>query len=101
MGGESHMLGMLRAPIVHKYVHLGSVIDACGSMTPEIRYRASTTMGSLQVLRRRVFATDTLDLSTRITLADSLVLSGRLYNVGAWPSLTRAEHALVLYDIGR
>eukprot|EP00959_Pyramimonas_sp_CCMP1952_P197000 4119297-Pyramimonas_sp.AAC.1 len=54
-------------------------------MAPEIRYRAATTVSSLQVLRRRVFATDDLDLAHGLVLADSLVLSGRLYNAGAWP----------------
>ena len=92
--GHSDLLGQLRAPIVHNYIHLGAVFDANGAMTPEIRYRASTTAASLQVLRRRVFASDDLDIQHRLILADSLVMSGRQYNAGAWPVLTDAEDKL-------
>eukprot|EP00959_Pyramimonas_sp_CCMP1952_P149616 3130249-Pyramimonas_sp.AAC.1 len=82
--GHSDILGQLSVPIVHHYAHLGSVIDANSAMLPEIRYRAASTASSLQVLRRRVFATDDLALHHRLVLADSLVMSGRLYNAGAW-----------------
>eukprot|EP00959_Pyramimonas_sp_CCMP1952_P266401 5569567-Pyramimonas_sp.AAC.1 len=67
-------------------------------MTPEIRYRASTTVSSLQVLRRRVFATDQLALQRRLSLADSLVMSGRQCTGGAWPSLKPAEAKLAHID---
>eukprot|EP00959_Pyramimonas_sp_CCMP1952_P055592 1161640-Pyramimonas_sp.AAC.1 len=73
MSGESDILG----PTVHAYIHLGSVFDASAAMAPEIRYRASTAVSSLQVLRRRVFATDELTLQHRLILADSLVMSVR------------------------
>jgi len=41
--GTSVLLGNVSAPLVHNYVHLGSVFDANGSLVPEIKYRATTT----------------------------------------------------------
>ena len=78
MHSTTQLLGAVRAPIVHNYVHPGSAFDARGPMAPEIKHRASTTAAPLQVLRGRVFATDALEALERLTLADSLALSGRL-----------------------
>eukprot|EP00959_Pyramimonas_sp_CCMP1952_P082098 1715596-Pyramimonas_sp.AAC.1 len=43
----SVMFGELSAPIMHHDVHLGSVFDANGSLIPEIKYRATSTVASL------------------------------------------------------
>eukprot|EP00959_Pyramimonas_sp_CCMP1952_P173098 3617444-Pyramimonas_sp.AAC.2 len=74
----SGMLGELSAPIVHHYVHLGLVIDANGSLILETKYRATSTVASLQVWRRRVFKSNAVHPQARMTFADSPVLSGRM-----------------------
>ena len=91
--------GPVSAPIVHNYAHLGAAFDARGSMAPEMRYRTSTTAAPRQVLRRRAFATYALETHDRYALADSLVLSGRQHNAGAWPCLTKGEHAFLRAEV--
>mgnify|MGYP007048886522 CR=1 FL=1 len=90
-GGNSALLGHVTAPVVRNYVHLGSVIDATGAMMSEIRYRATSTTDTRRVLRTKVFGPSDMSDSTRMMFADSLVMSGRLYNAGAWPSPTQGE----------
>jgi len=92
LGGNSALLGHVTAPVVRNYVHLGSVIDATGAMMSEIRYRASSTTDTLRVLRTKVFGPSDMSDSTRMMFADSLVMSGRLYNAGAWSDLTLGEN---------
>eukprot|EP00959_Pyramimonas_sp_CCMP1952_P321349 6724594-Pyramimonas_sp.AAC.1 len=60
-------------------------------MGPDVRYRASSTTATLRVLRTRVFSAKALADPTCMMFADGLVLSGRLYNSGAWAMLTTAE----------
>ena len=88
----TQLFGAARAPIARNYVHLGSAFDAHGPMA---KHRASATAAPMQVLRRRVFATGALEAPERLTLAGSLVMSGRLYNAGAWPQLTQSEHSII------
>ena len=97
--GVSSLLGNVVAPVVRNYIHLGSVLDAAGSMMPEIKHRAQTTTDTLRILRTRVFAPPALCDGTRMTFADSLVMSGRLYNAGTWPALTLGEVRQVEVDI--
>ena len=60
-------------------------------MMSEIRYRATSTTDTLGVLRTKVFGPSDMSDSTRMMFADSLVMSGRLFNAGAWVELTRGE----------
>eukprot|EP00959_Pyramimonas_sp_CCMP1952_P164724 3443226-Pyramimonas_sp.AAC.1 len=60
-------------------------------MGPEVRYRAISTTATLRVLRTRVFSTKALADPKCMMFADSLALSGRLYNSGAGAMLTTAE----------
>ena len=68
-------------------------------MFPEIRRRATSTADTLRILRTRVFSPSALADGTRMQFADSLVMSGRLYNAGIWPSLTLGESRQVETEV--
>ncbi|CAE6971530.1 unnamed protein product, partial [Symbiodinium sp. CCMP2592] len=68
--GLSHFL-----PIVDSYRHLGGVVTANCTPSVDIAYRFSMASAVLRPLRRRLFATQSVPLTTRIVLLRSLVIS--------------------------
>ena len=87
---SSPILGPLTLTFVHAYQHLGGWCDDKDSMWPEVLYRRAAPASSAKALQRKVHGNSHIHLHAKVHFADSLVLSGRLYNSGAWPSLPAA-----------
>ena len=70
--------------IVSSYKHMGSVLEASGSMKKEVRNRCSAFYQSYEKLSRRVFRNPTFSKEQRIRL---------LYNIGSGHRLSRSDES--------
>ena len=77
--------------VVPEYVHLGSVVEWSGSLTPVIEQAIDGAVALARPLRRHVFSNRDAPIAVRVLLFRSLVLSKALYGTGAWAGLTKGE----------
>ena len=80
-----------RLPIVEVYKHLGGIVTASGSPSPEISYRHSLALTSLRPLRVKLFANTAVPLPVRRHLMRSLVVSRFVFGSAAL-DLTAGVH---------
>lgn len=64
-------------------------------MAAEIRAKCSTITGVGASLRSKVLANDRIATKTKANIFQAILLSRILFNAGAWPILTSAEHARI------
>ena len=80
---------------VSDYKHLGSTKSSTVTMAAEIRAKCSAITGAVANLRPRVMANDRISMRTKANLFQAVLLSRVLFNAGAWPILTSAEHTRI------
>ena len=83
---------LIQLPLVSKYRHLGGLVDASGSMLPEIRTRFSKARAAFWRAAKHVFRQRRVPLETRMMILKSTVLSIMTWGVGAWVELNQREH---------
>lgn len=81
----------VRLPLVPKYRHLGGIIDASGSLLPEIRTRFSKARSAFWRAAKHVFRQQSIPLATRMTIFRSTVMSIMTWGAGAWTELNQRE----------
>ena len=74
----------LRLHLVHRYKHMGGIVDACGNTLHEVRERASQCADALRALRGVVLRNPGVAPRARAALATSLAGSRLMYNAHAW-----------------
>ena len=73
--------------VVHRYVHLGTVVNCTGAVDMEIANRVGIAKGALVELRR-VFKME-LPISTNLLCIRLYVFSKLFYGAAAWPTLSK------------
>ena len=73
------------------YTHLGSVIEARGALSFDIRRRLKQAHHAGKPLAKPVFKAEDVPLAVRACLFRSLVLSRCTHNIGAWKGLNKSE----------
>ena len=87
--------------IVPRYIHLGTLYTATGSMQPELRRRLEMAHVKLNSLSTPIFKRRGLGLQRKLCLFQSLILSGLWHNAAIWPPLTTAEKELLKKGVFR
>ena len=82
---------IVQLPLVPKYRHLGGIIDASGSLLPEIRTRFTKARSAFWRAAKQVFRQQRIPLETRMTIFRSTVLSIMTWGAGAWTQLNQRE----------
>ena len=77
--------------LVRTYVHLGSVVEAQGSLIFDIRRRRKQSYLAAKPLAKPVFRDPLVPLSVRFYLFLSLVLSRCSHNIGGWSGLSHGN----------
>ena len=83
--------GCVQLPLVPKYRHLGGLIDATGSLLPEIRTRFSKARSAFWRAAKHVFRQHKVPLETRMVIFRSTVMSIMTWGSGAWTELNHRE----------
>ena len=73
------------------YKHLGSVVDASGSLMPEIKARGGKALHSVRSLVSSCLSREDIPLQRRRLILKSLAFSTLTHNVGAWRCLSSGE----------
>ena len=73
------------------YKHLGSVVDASGSLLPEIRARGSKALHAVKPLASSCLSRQDLPLARRRRILQTLGLSVLVHNSGTWRRLSKGE----------
>ena len=73
------------------YKHLGSVVDASGSLMPEIKARGGKAVHAVRSLVSSCLSKECIPLQRRRLILKSLALSTLTHNVGAWRCLSTGE----------
>ena len=81
----------IKLPLVPKYRHLGGIIDANGSLLPEIRTRFSKARSAFWRAAKHVFRQRRVPLETRMVIFPSTVMSIMTWGSGAWTELNHRE----------
>ena len=84
--GASHLR------VVDSYVHLGSELGADGNPFGDVSRRLAGASASYSPVATKVFGSWQIDISTKLTLASSLVFSRLLYNVQTWSKWSVAAY---------
>ncbi|CAE7900019.1 unnamed protein product, partial [Symbiodinium necroappetens] len=99
---EGGKLAVLRArgpgvwlTAVAHYRHLGSVLSFDGSLAADVRVRLQSARGNFAEGKRDVFCSPRIDLSRRVQLFRTHVLSALLAGSGAWPMLCKKGWGLL------
>ena len=77
--------------VYFNYKHLGSIVDASGSLMPEIKARAGKALHAVRPLVSSCLGSDKIPLARRRQILHSLGLSVLVHNVGTWRKLTVGE----------
>ncbi|CAE7807351.1 unnamed protein product [Symbiodinium sp. CCMP2592] len=87
--------GAAELPLVTSYRHLGVKITSAVSLIAELRHRASQAWAAYQqgCTRARVFRSGRIALKRRGLLLSTHVMTRLLFASGAWPALSKGEHA--------
>ncbi|CAE7562314.1 unnamed protein product [Symbiodinium sp. CCMP2592] len=86
-------LGAASLPLVTAYRHLGVKISSSPSLMVELRHRASHAWAAFQQGRTKVFRTGRISVHKRGALLSTHVMTKLLFAAGAWPALSKGEHA--------
>ena len=73
------------------YKHLGSIVDASGSLLPEIKARAGKALHAVRPLVSSCLGSDKIPHARRRQILQSLGMSVLVHNVGSWRKLTVGE----------
>ena len=73
------------------YKHLGSLVDASGSLLPEIRARGSKALHAVKPLAANCLSRPELPLSRRRQILQALGMSVLVHNTGTWRRLSKGE----------
>ncbi|CAE7562302.1 unnamed protein product [Symbiodinium sp. CCMP2592] len=85
--------GAASLPLVTSYRHLGVKVTSANSLMTELRHRASHAWAAFQQGRTKVFRTGRIALRRRGLLLSTHVMTKLLFAAGAWPALSKGEHA--------
>jgi len=80
--------------LVGQYQHLGCIIHHCGDLRKEINSRIAMAHKTFSTHRKVLFHNGAIELSKRVELFESLVLSKFLYGTESWavPDIKTKEH---------
>ena len=79
--------------VVHRYVHLGTTLDAQADPAPDLDRKAAQALSATRPLGRHVFRNSAIPLSGRWTLFQEVPLAMAVHNVGVWIPTAPALHA--------
>ncbi|CAE7220796.1 unnamed protein product [Symbiodinium sp. CCMP2592] len=85
--------GAALLPLVTSYRHLGVKVTSAMSLMAELRHRAAHAWSAFQQGRTKVFRTGRIALRRRGLLLSTHVMTKLLFAAGAWPALSKGEHA--------
>lgn len=75
--------------VVHRYRHLGTIVNINGSIDAEIKYRSSNALAALRELRQQLKLI--FGLSTNLLVVRLFVVSRLLYGAQSWPVLSKTK----------
>lgn len=75
----------------HTYKHLGSIVDASGSLMPEIKARGNKAYHAIRPLASSCLSCPDIPIDRRRQILQALGLSVLLHNTGSWRKLTKGE----------
>ena len=78
-------------PLPATYKHVGVVHDSEGSLCSEVSQRVAEAWRTFRQGRKKLFRCPEVDLSARVTLWRTMVLSRLFYGAGTWPTLKVRE----------
>jgi hypothetical protein len=77
--------------VVLEYVYLGSTVDYKGSMTREMRKRASMAMAGVRPLKSTIFASKQVPKRTKVLVGQAFAMTSALFAAATWPMLNKRE----------
>ena len=85
--------------VVKDFPYLGSTISESLSLDSEISKRIGKAAGTLSRLTDRVWANDTLRVSTKMSVYRACILSTLLYGSETWSTYARQEEQLQIFHL--
>ena len=83
--------GTLYIKIVTHYKHLGTIYTTGGKLAAEVKQRLGQARQEFRRHRKTIYSNPNLDTATRISLFQTMVMSGLLFDIAIWNELTPAE----------
>ena len=83
--------GPKQVEVVSEAVYLGAVLDAKGSVLPEIMLCTGKALGGVRPLKKAVPCNDRIPRTQRRAIIQSLALSKTNYSAGSWLPMRRSE----------
>ncbi|CAE7840215.1 unnamed protein product, partial [Symbiodinium microadriaticum] len=81
--------------LVPTYQHLGGFVHHDGTMSRELRHRASLAWKAFNTRKKKVFAAPNVDPKDKAVLYETLVLTVLLHGAGTWRDLTPQEFSIL------
>ena len=91
---KTRFMGDVHVGIATNYKHLGTVYTSGGKVSAEIRQRLGQARAEFRRYRKGIYSNGTLDIKHRISLFQTLVLTGLMFDVAIWPELCNQERKL-------
>lgn len=85
----------IEVQVVQVYKHIGGMVTASGSMTPEAAYRRNTMVKEHRTLRKKVFSNPLLTTKHKAMLAQTYLYTRLFHNAQTWTPLNSTAHHIL------